>query len=236
MDQIEEFVDERQKGWCIHCGQWIADLETSRDHVPSKSLLLKPHPPNVPVVQVCKSCNTGFSLVEEYLVAFLGSALSGSTEPDRQGNPAAARIMQRNPKLRARIEAARSEYRTHDGEARVVWKPETARIDRVFVKNARGHVFFEIEEPMLDQPKWIRSAPLESLTLEQRTDFENMRFGSGWPEVGSRLMTRVLSGQDQADGWNVVQEGVYRYAIAQTGVTLVRAVLFEYLATEVCWD
>ena len=107
MDQIEEFTDERQKAWCIHCGEWIAGLETNRDHVPSKSLLLKPYPENLPLVEVCRSCNTGFSLDEEYLVAFLGSVMAGFTEPDRQSNPNAARILRRNPKLRTRIERSR---------------------------------------------------------------------------------------------------------------------------------
>jgi hypothetical protein len=236
MDHINEFVDERQKAWCVHCGQSIVDLETSRDHVPSKSLLLNPHPSNLPVVQVCKSCNAGFSLDEEYLVAFLGSVLAGSTKPDRHDNPYAARILQRSPKLRARIEAAKSQYRTRGGEVRTVWKPEAARIERVIVKNARGHVLFEIGEPMLEAPKSVRFTPLESLTTEQRTDFEQLDFGSGWPEVGSRMMTRLLTGEDLTDGWIVVQDDVYRYAVAQTGVTLVRMVLFEYLATEVCWD
>jgi hypothetical protein len=236
MDQIEAFFDERQKAWCIHCGQWIVDLESSRDHVPSKSLLLRPPPPNLPVVRVCKSCNAGFSLDEQYLVAFLGSVLAGSTEPDRQKHPEAARILQRNPKLRARIESAKSEFQTHGGEFRIAWKPEAARIERVIVKNARGHVFYEIGEPMLDHPKSVHFAPLESLTLEQRTDFETLHFGSGWPEVGSRMMTRVLTGQDLVHGWVMVQEGIYRYAVAQTGGALARTVLFEYLATEVNWD
>jgi hypothetical protein len=119
---------------------------------PSKSLLLKPHPENLPVVQVCKPCNTGFSLDEEYLVAFLGAVTAGSSDPDRQAKANAARILNRNPKLRARIERARSEYRTHGGETRIVWKPEARRIDRVILKNARGHAFFEIGEPMLNQP------------------------------------------------------------------------------------
>jgi hypothetical protein len=89
---------------------------------------------------------------------------------------------------------------------------------------------------MLDPPKYVRSAPLESLTLGQRADFENMDLGAGWPEVGSRMMTRLLTGQDLVDAWIVVQDGVYRYAVAQTGGMLVRSVLFNYLATEVCWE
>lgn len=196
----------------------------------------EPRPEYLPVVQICKSCNSGFSLDEEYLVAFLSAVLAGSTEPEGQQNPSAARVLYRNPKLRARIDRARSEYLTHGGDTRIVWKPETARIDRVILKNARGHAFFEIGEPMLDLPKYVWSAPMESLTPAQRADFENMDFGTGWPEVGSRMMTRILTGQDLAEGWIVVQDSVYRYAVAQTGGMLVRSVLFDYLATEVCWE
>lgn len=236
MDKIEEFVDERQKAWCIHCGEWIAGLETNRDHVPSKCLLQEPHPANLPFVQVCKACNEGFSLDEEYVVAFLGSVVVGSTDPDRQCNPKAARILRRNPKLRARIDLAKTEYKTLIGETRFVWKPESDRVNRVVLKNARGHAFYEYGEPMLSEPEYVRYAPLERMTRSQRDEFENMEFGLGWPEVGSRMMTRVMTGQDLSGAWVIVQEGVYRYAVAQAGIMLVRTVLFEYLATEVYWE
>jgi len=49
-------------------------------------------------------------------------------------------------------------------------------------------------------------------------------------------MTRVLTGQDLSGAWVVVQDGVYRYAVVQIGVLLVRTVVFEYLATEVSWN
>ena len=65
--------------------------------------------------------------------------------------------------------------------------------------------------------------------------FENIDMGSGWPEVGSRMMTRVLTGQDLLGEWVIVQDGVYRYSVVQQGVMLVRTVLFEYLATETYW-
>jgi hypothetical protein len=235
MKQISEFVDERQKSWCIHCGQWLAGLPTSRDHVPSKGLLLAPHPPNLPVVQVCKPCNSGFSLDEEYVVAFLGSVLSGSTDPALQTHPSAARILQRNKRLRARIENANSEYRTRGGELRLVWQPEWDRINRIVLKNARGHAFHEIGEPMLDPPSHVWCAPLTSLSSARRADFENADFGPLLPEVGSRMLIRLMTGQDLADGWVVIQDNVYRYAVAQVGVMVVRTVLFEYLATEVFW-
>lgn len=237
MDQISEFVDERQKSWCIHCGGWIAALDSNRDHVPSKSLLVKPYPPNLPVVEICSVCNGGFSLDEEYLVAFLGAVLAGTTDPDRQTNAKAEAILKRNKRLRVRIDRAKREYKTHGGETRAVWTPELDRVERVVLKNARGHAFFEIGEPMLRAPQHIAATPLESLTRAQRQEFEEIETGGMWPEVGSRMLTRVLTGQDlSAAGWVIVQDGVYRYSVAQMGGVLVRTVLFEYLATEVCWN
>lgn len=236
MDQLEEFVDERQKSWCIHCGAWIATSKTNRDHVPSKSLLRKPYPENLPVVEICKTCNEGFSLDEEYLVAFLGAVLAGSTDPDAQTTPKAADILRRNERLRSRIEASKSSYQTIGGETRVVWKPEWERVHRVIVKNARGHAFFEIGEPMLRDPTHVGVLPFEALSGEQRNEFEAVDFPGFWPEVGSRMMTRILTGQDLDGPWVVVQEGVYRYAVMQTGGMLVRMVLSEYLAAEVIWD
>jgi len=238
MDQIEEFVDQRQKSWCIHCGKSIAEVETNRDHVPSKGFLLQPYPPNLPRVQVCKACNVGFSPDEEYLFAFLGSVLTGSTEPERQCHPTAARVLKRNMKLRTRIERSKEAYETRGGETQVIWKPDAATVSRVIVKNARGHAFFEYGEPMLHAPQSVWCMPLQSLTVDEREDFENLMHSglSGWPEVGSRMMTRIATGQDLSNGWVIVQDNIYRYAAVQAGVMYVRSVIFEYLATEVYWD
>ena len=56
------------------------------------------------------------------------------------------------------------------------------------------------------------------------------------PELGSRMLWRVLTGQGLSHGWVIVQDGIYRYAVAQVGVMLVRTVLLEYLATKVYWS
>src|ERR1700746_3483976 len=76
MQKIEEFVDERQMTWCIHCARPLAGLETNEDHVPSKSLLAKPRPHHLPIVTICRECNTGFSLDEQYAVTFLSCVLA----------------------------------------------------------------------------------------------------------------------------------------------------------------
>ena len=240
MDYINEFVDERQKSWCIHCGYLIGDVETSDDHVPSKGLLRKPYPENLPVVKTCKSCNSDFSGDEEYLFLFLHCVLAGSTDPDRQTDAKVGRALQRHEKLRARIERSKTEYRTIGGDTRCVWKPETERINQIVTKNARGHAFYEYGEPMLTEPEHVWSAPLETMTAAKRDEFENVQTDgeiAGWPEVGSRMMTRVMTGQDLCESWVVVQDGVYQYGVvAQSSEILVRSILFEYLATEVYWS
>jgi hypothetical protein len=127
------------------------------------------------------------------------------------------------------------EYKTVGGETRLLWTPEQDRVSRIVLKNARGHAFFEYGEPMLAEPDHVWAAPLETLTATQRTEFENVDMGQSWPEVGSRMMTRVMTGQDLSGAWVIVQDGHYRYAVAPEGTILVRSVLHGYLATEVCW-
>ncbi|MBR8314246.1 hypothetical protein KDW36_13695 [Burkholderia dolosa] len=241
MYAIDDFTDDRNKAWCIHCGKWLNELKTNRDHVPTKGLLRKPYPDELPLIEICRECNSSFSLDEEYLIAFLGSVICGSTDPEKHSNKRSARILQRTPKLKNRIERAKVETTTITGEKRLLWKPEQERICRVVVKNARGHVYFEYGEPMLSPPTHVGVAPLETLDKIQREEFEGLAAGNevelaNWPEVGSRMMTRLLTGQNLNGPWVIVQEGVYRYSILQQGFFLVRIVIEEYLAAEILWD
>lgn len=235
MEPLEEFVDERQKSWCIHCGRFATEVAMNSDHVPTKGLLNRPLPPHTPQVPVCTTCNSGHSHDEEYFAAFLSCVLAGSTAPESQADPRMRRAFARNPKLVARLEAARRPYQTLDGCNGMMWLPEEDRIRRVVLKNARGHAFYELGEPMLDDPASVWAAPLISLTPEERESFFSLAT-TGWAEVGSRMLTRQASGADMRDGWIVVQPGVYRYAVTQGGHMLVRSILREYLATEVYWD
>ena len=239
MDQINEFVDERQKAWCIQCGAGIGDVDTNRDHVPSKAVLRKPYPANLPVVNTCVDCNNGFSPDEEYLRLFLHCVLTGSTDPEHHADAKVARALQRHQKLRARIERSKTEYRTIGGETRCVWKPEEERVERIVVKNARGHVFYEYGEPMLGEPTRVETVPLTAMSASERDDFEYdgvVEELARSPEVGSRMMTRVFTGQDMRDGWVIVQDGVYRFRVQQRCGIVVRSVLSDYLATEVYWS
>lgn len=237
MRQIEDNADRRQKAWCIHCGGWITQLKTNKDHAPSKVLLDKPFPENLPLMKVCQPCNQGFAEDEEYVGAFLGAVLAGSTEPEKQVVDRAATTFRSNPALRGRVERAKRTYMTHGGDERVYWVPEEDRVRNVILKNARGHAYFEISEPMLEEPTHIWFRPLLSMKPSERDEFEEVGWPSGLlPEVGSRMMTRVMTFEDLDDGWVVVQDDVYRYAVRQEGRMLVRIVMREYLAAEVFWD
>lgn len=236
MRNIKEFSDDRLKTWCLHCGRTLAAVNSNKDHVPTKSLLRLPYPANLPVVEVCAECNSSFSGDEEYFVAFLSAAISGSTDPDKQLHPRAVDIFRTQSALRARIEKSARRYTTQGGDERVLWVPDNTRIERVVVKNARGHAFFEFGEPMLERPTHIRAVPLMALSQAEREEFEAVPFNGLWPEVGSRMMTRLVTGEDMDGSWVFVQDGVYRYAVAQTGTMLVRSIVFDYLATEVYWE
>lgn len=239
LDNINVYFDERNKAWCVHCGGTLANLKTNRDHVPTKSFLSKPWPSELPVITICADCNTSFSRDEQYAFSFLSSVISGTTDPKKQISASASRAMIKSPALRSLIERSKREYQTEGGQTNRTWSPDIPRINRVIIKNARGHAFFEFGEPMMSEPDIVWACPLAFLTSDQRKDFEGGMSDSvlaGWPEVGSRMMTRLMTGQDLNGDWVVVQDNVYRYAVSQNGGTRVRSVLFGYLATEVLWE
>lgn len=235
MKNIDDNSDERQKSWCIHCGIEMANELANKDHVPTKSILLRPLPQKPPTVTICKKCNSSFSIDEEYFVLFISSILSGSTTPDKQVLENVGRAFKRNPSLRTRLESSKTLAPDEDGNVIPHWMPETKRLERIVLKNARGHVFYEVGEPMLDEPESISIAPVSFLSENQISNFETVNLGHSFPEVGSRMMTRLISGADMENGWVVVQDGVYRYSVNWSPRIVVRTFIYEFLLTEVIW-
>ena len=237
MRQLNDYSDERIRETCIPCEEDHHGITYNRDHVPSKALLNPPYPENLPVVGMCQECNSGFAKDEEYLIAFLGSVISGSVKPDPDRFPVAARILSRSPLLRKRIDQARRVQETRWGDPAIQWIPEIERVTRVIVKNARGHVLFELGQSFLSNPTYVVFIPIPLLPDEQRVHFEDGPESMLWPEVGSRMMQRTAIGDLKPGGWVEVQPGTYRYAVHQLPeLVLVRMMLREYLAAEVSWD
>jgi hypothetical protein len=140
-----------------------------------------------------------------------------------------------SPSLAARIGAGRTE----DATGTINWKPEDDRVHNVIVKLARGHVAHQYSEPQLDDPTQVAVMPLATMSDEQRASFETVPETHGWPEIGSRAFVNLIVADDVTydleSGWNILQQGRYRYMVAQPGETIFRIVLSDYLAAEVVW-
>lgn len=242
MDYIEDRSDERLKGICAQCGVFIQNENKSVDHVPSKCLLRKSegpsnneYPSNLPVIQNCRNCNNRVSKDEEYLSLFINCVLAGSTDPQEHIEPGVQRALKRHVGLRQEIQGSKTTR--FDGSDEIIeWKPDVQRINRVVVKNARGHSYYEYGKPILSEPEQVSVYPLVAFSDESRREFERVQDGFGfWPEVGSRQMTRLLTGKGFCNGWVIVQDGVYRYRVDHADGITVKSVLREYLGTEVYW-
>ncbi len=242
MNQLQDYADTRLILGCIYCG----GLPDTRDHVPSKCLLDRPFPENLPVVGCCDSCNQKFSRDEQYLVCLIESVLSGSTEPEKIGRPSVAEILKKSPGIGARIES--SKIKIGDD---IAFVPELERLNNVMLKLARGHAAFELSQICRDEPDHFWSGPLLSLPEQVRESFEEAHFQHNLGEVGSRSMQRMMiiqttvlteSGEQKnismiMNDWIEVQEKQYRYLAAHDmGRILIRIVIAEYLACEVAWD
>lgn len=254
MREIEDFTDDRLKAWCIHCGAAIADIESNLDHVPTKSLLTKmlrkrgadydrglgDELDYLPQVVVCRRCNSSFSPDENYLLCVLHAVMAGSLYPDPQKHPEAATV------LRSNRHVVRSLKSTPDGQLLLfedlkpfTLYPDIEKIRRVVVKNARGHAYHEIGEPLLEAPDHVAFIPLENLSPDQRDAFEAVDTGANlavWPEVGSRMTVRLFDEEAMVGGWIPVEAGRYRYSIDWSDAVTVKTVIWEYLATETRWE
>ncbi|WP_424806592.1 hypothetical protein [Rhodococcus sp. 27YEA15] len=240
MDDIVDYSDSRQKTLCVHCSKPLIHSRT-RDHVPTRGLLTPPYPTHLPTVPICAKCNEGFSMDERYVTALLGCVLSGSASPSEQSDPRIAKLLSKSPKLAGRIADQRI-LKFEGGRQTVWWNPESDRVERVILKNARGHALFESGLPLFHTPDsvWFDALPTMSDTERQR--FENGDPSDPTdarllPEVGSRGVVRAAASVDLVDGWVEVQHGIYRCMVSHfDSATVVRTVIREYLATEVIWS
>lgn len=227
MRYLNDYADSRSLLGCVFCG-----AETStRDHCPSKIFLDTPYPDNLPVVSACLDCNRGFSLDEEYLACFIECVKSGSADLENLARLKVRRILRAKPALQGRIQGSLR----IEGGARVFY-PEIERAKNVICKLAVGHVAYEMSESVEVSLADVSIFPLISLTLDQRAEFEASWFPEIWPEVGSRALSRLVSGEGLDDfGWVVVQPGSYRYSVSWSGDVQVKIVIAEYLGCIARW-
>jgi hypothetical protein len=243
LDQYREYFDDRLRQFsCVYCGGY-AD---TREHVPSKVFLKKPHPTNLPVVAACESCNNGFSGDEAYVACLLGAGISGSTDPDQVSRVSIAKLLRRWPSLRERIERARF---AHGGV--VGYCVEIDRLERMLAKLACGHVLFEVGKAFRRKPGVVSWMLRDQMSLDDQNEFDSIELVGSINEVGTRQTQRLMvismemqssSGERRSGGvvvndWLDVQEGTYRYQVREGVAAIeVRIVIWEYLVAQVIWD
>ena len=122
MDQINDFVDERQKAWCIQCGErlkgrWTPTGTTCRPRLSCAGPTRRTFPSSTPA----SPATMRFSADEEYLRLFLQCVLAGFTDPEHsavardQLDPAVARGCQGRARVTAAQETAREDRAIKEG-------------------------------------------------------------------------------------------------------------------------
>ncbi len=229
MRQIRIFSDSRLKTQCAYCG----NQPENKDYVPSKIILEKPYPDNLPVVPSCLECNKGFSLDEEYFACLIECIICGTTEPENLIRTRILKILERKPKLRDRLaESVVIE------NGKTLFRIEIERVENVFSKLAYGHAKFENGVTIFQKPTSISYVPLELLTEKQMEDFFSANGLEVAPEIDSRAMmnSHFVNGIPISN-WTTVQDGVYEYSVIVTLRDLkVRILIWDYLAYEIVWN
>lgn len=241
MEQLQNFSDARLVLGCIYCG----GTNATREHVPSKVFLDAPYPENLSVIGACRSCNNGFSRDEEYVACLIEVVIAGAADAGVMRRPTVAKILERSPALRSRIESA-----TTTTQSGTSFQPEASRVERVLTKLAIGHAAYELAQECRDRHASVWWCPLHMLHQGQREEFEAPEIVTLIGEIGSRGMQRLqvaeiklvsplgeaISEQIILNNWVDVQPQRYRYLASDQGETIsIRIVIGEYLAAEVAW-
>lgn len=217
------FSDKRLAGSCVYC----RERPGTRDHVPASVFLDKPYPTNLPVVESCRECNQDASLDEEYVACLIGFASEGAGASSHRAK--VARILDRKPALAALVA-----QHVAVGADSVTFAPDDERLSRVLSKVARGLATFETAVAT-NADVSLRYTPLLELDEASRDRYYAVAVPELLPEIGSRMMQRVLVTDEQrvTNLWEELQPERFAYAVEVLGdVTRVKFVVGEFLTVE----
>jgi len=117
----------------------------------------------------------------------------------------------------------------------VVSEEDQARLCAVLEKIARGLWAYEVGETAQSSLATARYAQITELRDDQLEAFMSLEQPNLLPEVGSRMMIRVLGGTDKVEGsWIELQAGRFSYGIEVfSDGGRVKIILGDYIAAEV---
>ena len=224
---------------CVYCG----DVADSREHCPSKVILTKPFPSDLPVVPTCKKCNNSFAQDELYLKAFLQFF-----EEYLYDNITATADMKRK-EVRDAKERMESIIRLQQID------PDP-RIERILTKLAICHSVYELTEGYYSDT-WYGVPESDSYTFRPYLTDDQIIDWCDFvplndkilPMIGSRVFERIHvieATLQSVDGlselktpfavmdWSDIQDGQYRYVCwLEAGKIKVQIVIDEFLFAKV---
>lgn len=216
------FLDDRLLALCPICR---AQPPSTRDHVPAKIFLDDPLPSELQVIPMCRECNQGASLDEEYTaciidVARIGSCTAGSLRPK------VTSALRHSPPLRSRLRHAE-----HSDKRGVLgYFVEHERMARVMRKIGQGLLASEGSDAVLDQVLWHT---LETANAAQ--DLKEEPPGASpflLPEVGSLALDQAVTNIGSRK-WRTIQAGRFEYRLDYIDQsTSVRMLFSDYLIVE----
>lgn len=121
---------------CIYCGK----PANTREHVPSKTMLIEPFPENLPTIPACLACNNGFSADEEYFICYL-EVLKNKVYLDYSISAHVKKILSQKQSLQHLIE---SQILSKEGY--IFPNFDTNRFSRIITKLAIGHAGYEYDD------------------------------------------------------------------------------------------
>lgn len=220
---------------CIYCGK---PAET-REHVPSKSLLIEPFPENLPTIPACFECNNGFSADEEYFVCFLEILKSIVYENYSIGKHVND-ILSKKESLHRLIESQISSKGSY-----IYPSFDINRFKRIITKLAIGHAGYEYDDLNFDGATnlWFEFAP--NISEEHKAEFERPKLLGVIPEISSRFSGSACIIQNVDNGevfalsdWITVQEQRYSYNVSlnDSGGVSVKMIILDFLYCQVDFD
>lgn len=221
MDPKKLFADTRLLERCILCG----GRPSTRDHAPPKIFLDDPLPDNLPVVSMCRTCNTSAS-ADVRRAAYVACAIDVARCGGLIGlRSKVAAALTHSPGLATRLHDAR---RIEDDHV-VGVEVDVARFTRVFEKIGRGLMAYADGDPHGSDPNAVWSV-LEDLSPEATKDFLDASPVQFLPEIGSRSFVTLFGTDPSTVRWTSLQPGRFSYMVDRTEHgTEVRMLLSDYV-------
>ena len=208
MIQIEPQNDTRYEDICCYCQKQF-DNDKTRDHIPSKVLLDKPYPENLPIAFCCFNCNQSFSTDEEYFACIIEYLIAGTKNAEEIQREKIRKILNKKENLKKIIEKNINET---NGELSINFAESALK--NIIKKIIFGHLSYELSNPYIQNPKYIEFNTIDKLNDLEFQEFINDTSIDIAPEIGTRASLGYNIKDDSPfSSWKIVQENNYQYKL-----------------------